>query len=121
MNRLSMPASMPAEVAERLSDVSRGEIPKRVLEQAREDLIERLKDGKTVGTLTVADLVDSDLMGPRHELAVVEVRQILLSEWPDTSLYQIRYIDAVIERYLTTKEELVRERAEEIMADREEA
>lgn len=114
-----MPGAMPAEVAERLSDIHRGELPKWVLEQAREDLVERLKGGKTVGTLTLGDLIDSDLAGPRCEDAAREVREILLKEYPDFPLYQGRYIDAVIERYLTTKDELVRERAEDILADRE--
>lgn len=118
-DRMHMPAAMPADVAERLSDSNRGDIPKWALEQAREDLVDRLKSGGTVGTLTLGDLIDSDLAGPRCEAATIEVRDIVLSEYPDTPLLQLRYVDAVIERYLTTKEELVHERAEEFLADQD--
>lgn len=117
-DRISMPSAMSSEAAERLSDVHGGGIPKWALEQASEDLVDRLKSGRTVGTLTLSDLVDSDLAGPRADDAAREVREILLMEYPDTPLYQGRYIDAVIERFLTTREELIRERAEEILADR---
>lgn len=58
--RLQMPGAMPAELAEKLSDVHHGEVPvDDFKDQARDHLIERLVCGKTVHGMTAKDVFDS--------------------------------------------------------------
>lgn len=122
-DRLSMPSAMPADVAERLSDVHRGEIPKWALDQARQDLTEKLLDGKKVGECDVWALIESEVNSDRWRIFLDEMTGLLLSNADDIlrSGAADKMRDGMIERFLSTGlgEEAVHERAEDILADRE--
>lgn len=83
-------------------------------EQARDILAERLRDGKKVNGLTLGDLIDADLSGPRCRFATNEVVEILLADYPDSALYRSRYLDTRIAEWVGKQEDLVREVASEI-------
>ncbi len=116
MSRLHMPGWMPAEVAERLSDTG-GDIPKSVMEEARQDLVERLHNGRTVGGLTLRELIDCDITGSRAGFAAIELTNLVLADSGERAAMADAYVSGVIERWLETKSELVEERAEELCAE----
>lgn len=87
------------------------------LEIAREQLVERLHDGKTVHLLTLQDLIDADLSGSRSGFAIIEVCTLLMSDSGEVAAKRDRYLEGVIERFLESKPELVRELAEELAAE----
>ncbi len=115
-----MSGNVPPEIAERLSDVHGGDIPKWALERAREDLTERLHANGTAGGLTLRDLLDSDMNGPRGGFAVIELTNLLLADSGERAAMADTYVSGVIERFLSVGigEEAVTEQAEAILADR---
>lgn len=90
------------------------------LKSARAALEDKLKNDETVGGLRLADLIECHLAGPQCDLAMVEVRVILLTEEPDRSLYITRYLDRLIKEHLDQHEELVQEEAEQAASQPEE-
>lgn len=86
---------------------------------AIDNLTWRLKDGKSVGRLTLADLIDADLSGPRCEGASADVRKIVLAESGERAALADAYVDAVITRFLADpkREALIREEAATIACD----
>lgn len=120
-DRLHMPAAMSAEAAERLSDVHRGDIPKWVLDQAREDLAEKLRAGETVGRCAIHDLLDCELNGERYKIILDEMMGVLRAPRGEHGAKADAVVEGLIERYLSLGlgEEAVHERAEDILADRE--
>lgn len=125
MDRLSMPGAMPADLAEVLSDKRGGDIQKWALEQAREDLTEKLRDGEKVGGSDVWDLMDCEINSDRYRILLEGLGCLLLGglnvEACDRAAKADSLRDGLIERYLSTGlgEEAVTERAEEILADRD--
>lgn len=89
-------------------------------QQAVENLTERLHAGKTVRSLTLRDLIDADLSGPRAEFAALEVKNLLLADHGERGAKADAYVAGVIERYITTNPDLVEEEACEIEAHAEE-
>ena len=87
--------------------------------EARQNLIERLHDGKTVGGLDLRDLIDGDLNGiPRAEFATLEITNLLLADSAERAAMADKYVEGVIDRYLTTKDDLVEQELEAIKAAR---
>ena len=84
-------------------------------EDAIQNLTWRLHAGRTVGGLTIRDLIDGDLGGERSGFAIIEVTNLLLADSRERAAMADTYVSSVIERFLTTKPELV----EEEMADME--
>lgn len=89
--------------------------------QAVEALTERLRAGNTVGSLSLRDLIDSDLNGPRAGFAAIEVTNLLLADSGERAALADAYKDGVIERFLLSPRglELIEEEAAEIEADGE--
>lgn len=90
------------------------------LNGARAALEDKLKNDEKVGGLRLADLIESHLSGPQCDMAMVEVRILLLTAEPDRSLYITRYLDRLVKEYLDQHEELVQEEAEQAAAEPEE-
>lgn len=84
------------------------------LEAARQYLIERLHEGRTVARCTLRDLIDADLNGPRAGFATIEITNMMLADSGEVAALRDTYVEAVIERHLETNEHLVSETAEEL-------
>ena len=95
-----------------IHDAAAGELR----EQAVYNLTERLHGGRTVGRLTLRDLIDSDLNGPRAGFATIEITNLLLADSGERAAKADTYVAGVIERYLSKRSDLVEEEANEIEA-----
>lgn len=123
MDRLRMPGTMPADVAERLSDCGTlyDRADKAMLEQARDDLSEKLREGEKVGGLDLWALIESEVNNnDRWRIFLDEITTVLGAEQMDAHLRageanKVR--DGLIERYLDSHPELIEERAAEILAE----
>lgn len=120
-----MPGAMPADVAERLSDVRALPITAADLDAAREEMIEKLLAGKQVGSMTFADILDAEL-DSRTRSTVGEVAAHLLAiidfartehEHGARRAGVEAWARGMVERWVDTHPEKIRERAEEMVAD----
>ena len=124
MDRLQMPSAMPAELAERLSDVAGPEYSPADLKEAREELAEKLLAGDRVDGSDLESLIDYEI--DRNYAAFLRSlyehfagigscfssaeRCLAGDEW------MLRLIDM----HLDMDDEPVQERAAKIRADRDE-
>ncbi len=118
-DRLSMPGAMPADVAERLSDRHSGDLPKWALEQAHDDLAEKLRAGEQVGRCDLRDLLDCEVNSDRYKILLDELMGVLRATRGEHGAKSDTLIEGLIERYLSAGlgEDAVHEKAEEIMAE----
>lgn len=88
--------------------------------EARQNLIERLHEGRTVGGCTLRDLIDGDLNSiARAGFATIEITNLLLADSGERAALADTYVAGVIDRYLTTKDDLVEAEVEQILSARE--
>lgn len=114
-DRLPMSAALPAEVAERLSDVQHFVISSDDRRQAREELADKLRDGKKVGGSDIWDLLDHELNTDRYRVLLETLGGLLLgceAEERDQQAERLR--DELIERHLDSVPHRVEEEAFEI-------
>lgn len=91
-------------------------------EQAREALIEKLKDGKKVGRCDLLDVLDCELNGERYRITLQEIFGLLMGETGKTRDYQAdQIIQGICERYVDSHPDLVEEEAEAIANPLEDA
>ena len=127
-DRLPMSGNMPADVAERLSDAHDDLPTEQYMAQAREDLIDRLVEGKTVHRHTARDVFDTLLAGDTSEYhELLEILESLLAlnckHGDDLKLATYALADktqAVICRFVDAHPDWIETRAEEIALDAEE-
>lgn len=119
-----MPGSMPADIAERLSDVAPLPITAALLDQAREEMIERLLEGKQVGHMTFADILDADIDAGRVPVADIAGHLLAINDYAQDEHTHVerrrnldRWLRPIVERWVDSHPEKVRERAEEMLAD----
>lgn len=120
-----MPGAMPAELAERLSDVAPLVITAGDLDAAREEMIERLLDGKQVGSMTFADILDAEIDSRKratvgevagHLLAIIDFARTEHEHGARRAGIEA-FMRGMVERWVDTHPEKIRERAEEMLAD----
>lgn len=88
--------------------------------EARQNLIERLHFGDTVGGCTLRDLIDGDLNSiTRAGFATIEITNLLLADSGERAALADTYVSGVIERYLTAKDDLITAEVEQILSARE--
>lgn len=88
--------------------------------QAREELTEKLREGKEVGGCNLRDLIDGEWNGERERILVTDFESLLLmSSGRDYKADQIR--DGLIERWLSTPrcQDIIQELMTTIEEDRE--
>jgi hypothetical protein len=120
-----MPGAMPAEIAERLSDVPAPVITPAIMDQAREDLIERLIEGKNVNRTNARDIfagaIEEGEVDYRTCLDLLEGLLSLDTKCGDSrslAVYElVKKARGMVEAYVDGKEDWIRERAAEIAAD----
>lgn len=112
-------------VAERLHDQANSlrPDPAPFYQQAKDELADRLRDGKSVGGCELIDLLDSELDGERYKIALQEVVGLLLDTGMETAAKADQVRDGIIERYLESPkgQELIEEQAAQIAFDEEDA
>lgn len=120
-----MPGAMPADLAERLSDVAPLQITAALLDQAREEIIENLLAGKEAVGVTFEALLDCEL-DSNVRSTVGELAGHLCSILDfgrDEHVHGERraklrfWMLGIVERWVESHPEKVRERAEEIAVD----
>ena len=104
-----MPGAMPAELAERLSDVSQRDI-EAWIPQAREELADKMLSGGKVGGCILRDLLDTDL-DENYARAISEFEACLLNE--DCPSSQKRYAQNLVEMFLDAHPDFAEELAAE--------
>lgn len=124
-DRLAMPGAMPADLAERLSDVATIEITPALLDQAREEMILLLLEGKQVGRITFADILDCEV-DSNVRATVADVAQHLCNivdfardahTHVERRAALLGWMRGMVERWVDSHPDDVRERAEAIAAD----
>ena len=80
----------------------------KFLDDAKDSLSEKLKDGKQVGHCTLRDLIYCDL-DQRFEFSAIEIANCLM----DPTKIEA-YKEGLIDRYLDSKPELVEEEAAQL-------
>lgn len=90
------------------------EITAQELEIAREELAWRLRSGRKVDRCTLFDLIDSELNGERYKIVLEEICGLLTDPDRSTAAKAELVRDGFIERYLSIREDLVQELAEEM-------
>lgn len=85
--------------------------------EAREELADRLRAGKTVNRLNLRGLIESDLAGEQCSFAAIEVSGIIAAEEPDRSLLCNRYVERLISQWLDKQEDEINELAAEMEQD----
>ena len=91
-----------------IHDAADGELRK----QAIESLSEKIKSGKHRNG--VFELLDSELNGERYKIVLEEITTLLLNETMEREDIADRIVSGLIERYLSTKGDLIEEEAAEI-------
>lgn len=122
MDRLSISSSVPAELAERLSDVAGPEYSPQDLKEAREDLAEKLLAGDRIGGVDLESLIDYEI--DRNYAAFL--RSLYehfagIASCEDSAgkcLDGDRLMAALVDKHLDAHQDLIEERAAEIAADR---
>lgn len=127
MSRLPMPGSMPAELAERLSD-RHDDLPvDDYKSQAREELIERLLfEGQTVGRFHFTDILDAELDSSWHSTLDDLQAQLLsiIAYARDEHCHCERrsalekWMHGMVERFIDSRPDLIEDRAAELAAGR---
>ena len=114
-----MPSAMPAEVAERLSDARAPAISADDRRQAREELADRLCDGKKVGGRDLWDLLDHELNTDRYRGHLETLGGLLLGCKANTRDEQAeRLRDELIERHLDSVPGTIEECAADIAEEK---
>lgn len=121
-----MSATTPAELAQRLYQQAEATRPDPIpyLDQAREEIIDKLISGKTVNKMTSRDIFDSAMDGSYHN--VLDLLDSILS-MNDKTGYEYRLCadecadkaKRVIESFVDSKQDWILERASEIAHDEE--
>lgn len=119
MGQAQVSSWTPPELALRAADSGVREYSAEDLKEAREDLAEKLREGKTVARCTFRDLIDCEFNCRPNELLGELDTLLRLSGGSDTAEgYASTLRDQIIARHLDANEEAVRERAVEIAAGR---
>lgn len=122
MDRLPMPAAMPADLAERLSDVAGPEYSPADLKEARADLSEKLLAGDRIGGVDLESLIDYEI--DRNYAAFLRSLYehfagiASCSDSAGKCLDGDRLMAALVDRHLDANPDLIEERAAEIAAER---
>jgi len=91
-----------------INDAADGELRK----QAIESLSEKIKSGKHRNG--VFELLDSELNGERYKIVLEEITTLLLNESGEREYLADQMVAGLIERYLSTKGDLIEEEAAEL-------
>lgn len=114
MDRLRISGAVPADVAEVLSDKADALFAPD-LKRAREELAEKLREGKKVAGLSMRDLIDCELNSERYQPFLSQITSLLLKANPDYSRDEVAnsIMDSLIARHLDAHPEAVEEEAAE--------
>lgn len=83
-------------------------------DEARDALIEKLKNGKQVGRCDLHDLIDCELNSDRYCITRDELAHLLTADSGERAALADQCIQGLIERYLDTHPDLIEEEATEI-------
>lgn len=86
----------------------------RDLEDARDLLMERLKDWRQVGRCDIFDALDCEMQDERYKLRFAELVAILRAAPGERAAMVDTFLHGVAERYLNDHEDLVQEMADEL-------
>lgn len=87
------------------------------IEQAIDHLTQRLEEGRKVDGLTLGDLIESDLAGPRALEAEREVATIFTAPAGERAALIDQHNAKLIAAYLNNRSDFVRETAAELAAE----
>lgn len=119
-----MPGTMPADLAERLSDRRDDSLIDDYMDEARENIIERLVQGKSVHQINAADIFECALNDERQYGDVIFLLAGILGlsgKSGDDLLLDAHDLTErareIIECYVDSKPEWIEERAAELAAE----